>query len=207
VITQRALTHTGERAAQLRVVHGWLREIARRLEPLSDSDAGHAPTGTQVRERVTSYLDEMAGAAGDDAFPTWLRPAVDQMRNVLGRLEAGLYHCYDVPGLPRTNNDLEHFYRQLKAGERRITGHRRSDQFVVRVGGFAAFAISASQLTEGALQERLAGVSATDWQRERETLRATQERQAQMRRFRLHRDAYLANLEAHWTQLSETGPP
>jgi len=129
------------------------------------------------------------------------------MRTVLLRLGAGLYRCYDVPGLPRTNNDLEQFYRQIKATERRITGHRRSDSFVVRVGGFAVYAILAGHEAEEALRCRLATVAARDWQEERATLRANQERQTQMRRFHLHREAYLADLEARWSQLAETGPP
>jgi hypothetical protein len=156
---------------------------------------------------VEAYLAEIAAAASADAFPTWLRPAVDHLRSVLLRLGPHLYRCYDVPGLPRTNNDPEQVYRQLKASERRITGHRRSDRFVVRVGGFAASAVTASRLPECVLRLRLAGVSAKEWQDERAILRTTQERRAKLRRFRLHRDRYLADLEARWDQLSETGPP
>ena len=117
----------------------------------------------------------------------------------------GLYHCYDVPGLPRTNNELEQFYRRVKSGQRRITGHRRSDTFVVRVGEFAVYAIAASGLSESELWQQLSGVPASKWQAERKILRANQERQAKMRRFRLHRQAYLADLEARWAQFNR--PP
>ncbi len=94
------------------------------------------------------------------------------MGTVLRRLGDGLYHCYDVPGLPRTDNALEQFYRQLKAGERRATGHRRSEAFVVRVGGFAAYAAAASTRSE------------------------------QEHRFHLRPDRYLSDLEARWTKLA-----
>ena len=43
------------------------------------------------------------------------------------------------------------------------------------------------------------------WQAERATLWANQERQTKMRRFRLHRAAYLADLEARWAQVAD--PP
>jgi hypothetical protein len=105
--------------------------------------------------------------------------------------------------LPRTNNDLEHFYRRLKCAERRITGHKRSDRFVVRVGGFAVYAVEAADKTEADLREQVGGVPAEAWQRERDTLRAIQERQVKMHRFHLHRSAYLADLEARWSQLSQ----
>src|SRR5918997_783977 len=110
-------------------------------------------------------------------------------------------HCYDVPDLPRTNNDLEHFYRQVKAGERRIAGRKRADSFVVRVGGFAVYAAAAQGEDEATLRRQLAGVSSLAWQEERGSLRTTQARQTQMRRFRLHRARYLADLEARWMPL------
>jgi hypothetical protein len=112
-----------------------------------------------------------------------------------------------VRDLPRTNNEQERFYRRIKTGYRRATGRRRADAFVVRVGGFAAYAAAASDEPESKTLRRFGAVPASAWQRERAALRATQERQATMRRFRLRRAAYLADLEARWAQISETGPP
>jgi hypothetical protein len=134
--------------------------------------------------------------------PDWLRGPVAHVGTILKRLGDGLYHCYDTPGLPRTNNALEQFYRQLKSNERRITGRKRSDAFVVRVGGCAAYAIAARADTEAELLQRLEGVPAAAWQHERAVLRANQERQTKMRRFHLHRAAYLADLEARWAELA-----
>jgi hypothetical protein len=206
-LIERATHRCGERAAALRQAHAWLREVARELEPTPDPQTGEGPTGAQVRQRVEAHLDECVAAVAGGRVPAWLVPAVTHLGTVLRRLGGGLYHCYDVPGLPRTDNDLEHFYRQMKAGERRTTGRRRSDTFVVRVGEFAVYAVAASDSSEAALNRQLGGVSASQWLRERAQLRANQERQAKMRRFRLHRGAYLANLEARWTRLTETSPP
>ena len=199
----RAEQRCGAAAADLRQAHGWLCEIAHRLEPPA-ADAP-APTGAQVRQRVERYLDELATARTEGRVPAWLVRPVDHLITVLRRLGDGLYHCYDVPGLPRTDNALEQFYRRVKTLERRITGHKRSDTFVVRVGGFAVYAAAASQATESELLRQLATVRAEAWQAERATLWANQERQAKMRRFRLHRAAYRADLEARWAQLAD--PP
>ena len=76
---------------------------------------------------------------------------------------------------------------------------------MVRVGGFAVYAAAASQATESELLRQLATVRAAAWQAERATLWANQARQAKMRRFRLHRAAYLADLEARWAQVAD--PP
>lgn len=134
---------------------------------------------------------------------TWLQPALTHLLTILRRLGGGLYQCYDVPDLPRTDNGLEQFYRRVKACERRITGHRRSDQFVMRVGSAAVYAVAAGEVSEAVLVRQLAGVDAAVWQAERTKLRAHQERQTTMRRFRLHRDAFLADLEARWMALTE----
>jgi hypothetical protein len=203
----RATERCGERAAALEQAHPWLCAIARQLEPTPEPQTGAGPTGAQMRQQVEASLDAWEAAVARGTVPDWLHQPVVHLWTVLRRLGDGLYHSYDVPGLPRTNNDLEHFYRRVKAGERRTTGRRRSDSFVLRVGGFAAYAVASSEFSEATLNAHLAGVSAVDWSRERETLRANQERQTKMRRFRLHPDAYLAALEARWATLSDTGPP
>jgi hypothetical protein len=76
---------------------------------------------------------------------------------------------------------------------------------VVRVGGFAVYATAASGAAKAEMLPSLAAVAAGAWQEQRATLRADQERQTTMRRFRLHRAAYLADLEARWVQLAD--PP
>jgi hypothetical protein len=137
--------------------------------------------------------------------PGWLRPPVEHLVAVLRRLGPGLYRCYDVPGLPRTNNTMEQFYRRLKSGQRRITGRQRTAASVVGLGGGAVYATTASAIPEAALLRRLAAVPAADWQHDRVTLRAHHDRQAQRRRFRRDPAAYLADLEGRWAALAH--PP
>jgi hypothetical protein len=199
----RAEARCGPRAAALRQAHGYLVEIARRLEPPALDAAEPPATGTQIRARVEDYLDLLAKACAAGDVAPWLRPKVEHLVTVLRRLGPGLYHCYDVPGLPRTDNDLEQFFRRVKADQRRITGHKRADAFVVRLGGFAVYATAAGTTPTTSLLQALASVPADAWQRERVILRANQERQTKMRRFRLHRAAYLADLEARWNRLTE----
>jgi hypothetical protein len=188
----------------LRIAHAWLLELAHGLEPDS-ADAPSRRDGVSVRQAVERLLDAAPAHYPAQRVPTWLQEPVGYVGVVLRRLGAGLYHCYDVPGLPRTDNAMEQFYRQLKAGERRSTGHRRSDTFVVRFGGFAAYAAAASMRSEQQLCQQLAAVSAQACQHARTALRATQERQTKMHRFHLRPDRYLSDLEARWNQL--TGAP
>lgn len=154
---------------------------------------------------MEARLDDLPLRYPDHQTPGWLTDQTAYVGLMLRRLGDGLSHCSDVPGLPRTNNDHEHFYRPLKAGHRRATGHRRSDAFVVRVGGFAAFAAAASGVPESTLREQLARVPAAVGEASRAELRATHERQTKMHRFHLRPDHYLRGLEAHWSVLAD-GP-
>lgn len=197
-LIRRAQEQGTERVVALRQAQTHLLHIAHLLEPTEPPERGAA-----VRQRVEAYLAEVAEELDVGRIPAWLQHPLRHLITVLHRLGDGLYHCYDVPGLPRTNNDLEQFYRRVKASERRITGHRRSDSFVVRVGGFAIYAVAASDRPEADLQRELSAVAPSLWQEERVIMRANQERQVKMHRFHLHRSAYLADLEARWTQLSQ----
>ncbi len=201
----RAQQRCAARAAALRAAHAALLEIGRRLDPSTVLPADAPMTGAAVRAQVEAYLDELTRAVTQEQIPDWRRGPVAHMVTVLRRLGDGLYHCYDVPGLPRTDNALEQFYRRVKSQYRRITGRKRADAFVVRVGGFAVYATASSDRTEADLCRQLAQVPAAVWQQERARLRATQLRQTKMRRFHLHRATYLADLEARWAQLAD--PP
>ena len=225
----RALARCATRAADLRVAHAALLQVAHQFEPSTDptdpTDPANAtdateptseppPSGTAVRARVEAYLDDLTARCHDGhqgEIAAWLRPKVEHVATILRRLGEGLYHCYDVPELPRTDNDMEQCYRRVKTEQRRITGRKRADAFVVRVGGFAVYATAMATATatgattEATLLQQLGAVPADEWQRERTTLRANQDRQTKTRRFRLYPDAYLAALEARWTCL--TRPP
>jgi hypothetical protein len=157
-LVTRALAAGGQQAADLRIVHAWLVDLAHSLAP----DALAAPRrrdGATVRQEVERLLEALPSRFRTGRVPTWLQEKASYVSTVLRRLGAGLYQCYDVPDLPRTNNDLEPFSRQLKAGERRATGHRRSDAFVVRVGGFAADAVAAHTGSEAQLLLRSAAAA------------------------------------------------
>lgn len=66
--------------------------------------------GAQVRQRYEGLLTEMAEvSASSEALTTMLIT----FRKVTASYWPGLFHCYDVPDLPRTNNDLEHYLVRL----------------------------------------------------------------------------------------------
>ena len=70
--------------------------------------ADHADrSGAAIRADYQALLATMAAERERLAA---LAPAVDQFLKVTTSYGPGLFHGYDVPDLPRTNNDLEHFF-------------------------------------------------------------------------------------------------
>ena len=60
---------------------------------------------------------------------------------------SGLFHCYSVPGLPRTNNHLEHIFGTVRYHHRRCTGRKVAPVTLVLRGSVQLIACVATQLT------------------------------------------------------------
>ena len=76
-------------------------------------------TAAQVRE---TYLDWVKHMQEQQVSLGTLSAAIDHFVEKTANFAPGLFHCYDVPDLPRTNNDLEHCFGVACAHERRATG-------------------------------------------------------------------------------------
>jgi hypothetical protein len=112
---------------------------------------------------------------------------------------AGLFPCYDVPDLPRTNNDLERRFGMLRYHERRATGRRSVTSGLVLRGTVRALAVLAAAPPRGApLDLRVPDRAA--WQTLRRLLDERAETRRAQRRFRKDPDRYLAALELQLLQ-------
>lgn len=127
--------------------------------------------------------------------------ALDHFTKVSASYGDGLFHGYDVPDLPRTNNDLEQFFGSARWHERRATGRKVSSATTVIRGSVRLAAIMASR-------QRVfepAQLRPTDLDRWRRCRRDLEERSRTRRaqcRFRHDPAAYLARLEGELIQLA-----
>jgi hypothetical protein len=101
---------------RLRFQLGVVRKIAHILKSTS--------TSGQVRRILSTYLNKLEREA-----PTRGRgaPRGDFMRAVVDltdRYWDGLFHCYDIPELPKNNNDQEQLFNIIKRLERKATGRK-----------------------------------------------------------------------------------
>jgi hypothetical protein len=154
------------------------------------------PVGS-VRRRFDGLLGSMhrhRARAGT------LAAAVDHFRKVAKSYHSGLFHCYAVIDLPRTNNDLEHLFGAGRYHERRATGRKTASPAAVLRGSVRLVAAMATRLAPPTARD-LGRVDRTRWQQLRRRLAQRRQTRTLQSRFRRNPAAYLAELEHHARQL------
>jgi hypothetical protein len=129
-----------------------------------------------------------------------LQPAITHFLKVTRSYWPGLFHCYDVVGLPRTNNDLEHLFGAQRYHQRRTTGRKVASPSLVVRGSVRITATVMTHLRPFSAQD-LAPPSLAAWRSLRSLLATHRLHRTFQRRFRRNSDAYLAELEQRFVQL------
>ena len=117
----------------------------------------------------------------------------------------GLFHCYDVADVPRTDNDLERLFGSHRHHERRSSGRKVASPGLVVRGSVRVPAAMATRLRGEVKGEDLTPADLGAWRKLRASLERRQEVRAQGRRFRRDPAAYLQELEKDL--IKETLPP
>jgi hypothetical protein len=121
----------------VRVAFPWVHTAARILNHEEGLDAA------EVQRRLQGVLDVMAR---DREKAGALAPAIDRFLKVSRSYWPGLFHCYSVEGVPRTNNDLEQFFGSCRHHERRATGRKGASPGLVLRGSVRLLAGAATRL-------------------------------------------------------------
>ena len=173
----------------MRFGFGYVKQVARLL---GRGDL----SGEEVKRRLRALLGRMAAEAGR-AEQRGQQELADELRHfvkVSASYEAGLFHCYDVKDLPRTNNDLEHVFGSVRYHERRASGRKVASPGLVVRGSVRLVAAVATRRGEVSGKD-LAPADVEAWRRLRQGLEKRQEGRRRQRRFRRNADAYLRDLE------------
>lgn len=184
-LVTRGLEGTAALFAPVRELFGWVYRVAHEL-----SNHG-ARGGTGVRGRWDGLIREMGSLAGRRAD---LAEPLAHFVKVSRSYEPGLFHCYDVAGLPRTNNDLEQLFGSHRYHERRCSGRKGASPGLVVRGSVRLVAGLMTRLAE-ATAEELAPTDVSAWRVVRAELGYRESARAQQRRFRRDPAGYLKQLE------------
>jgi hypothetical protein len=149
-------------------------------------------TGAQVRSRYLTFVEQMQEQKTDLGA---LGEAIEHFCHKTSNFAAGLFQCYDVEGLPSTNNELERCFGVARVHERRATGRRGAIPGVVVRGSVRVMtAVVAKGQTFSA--EELQPRDYLRWRELRAHLQQCEETRRRQFRFRKNPVAYLAALEA-----------
>jgi hypothetical protein len=181
----RGLKGTAALWPDIERTYGWVHCAARILANTAGETAG------AVRRRFDGLLGAMTRHRAEAGS---LADAVDHFLKVTRSYRSGLFHCYAVVGLPRTNNDLEQMFGSQRYHERRATGRRAASPALVLRGEVRVIAAAATRLHPPTARE-LGRVSRERWRDLRRRLEPR--RLARTLRTRLRRNpaGYLAALE------------
>ena len=161
--------------------------------------ANHEEGNSQaVRERYQEVLRTMRE---QQASLGPLSSAISTFLKVTRSYWPGLFQCYDVADLPRTNNDLEQCFGSVRYGERRASGRRGAIAGLV-VRGPVRVLTALALRRQCFLPRALALYDLEAWYTMREQLTFRCEARRKQLRFRKDPAAYLAALEEILLQTS-----
>ena len=148
-------------------------------------------SGQAVRERYQAVLLSMRE---QQASLGPLSEAISTFLKVTESYWPGLFHCYDVADLPRTDNELEQCFGSVRYGERRASGRRGAIAGLVVRGPVRV--VTALALRRQCFLPRALSLQDPDaWHTMREQLDSRREARRKQFRFRKDPAVYLAALE------------
>lgn len=149
-------------------------------------------SGAAVKASYRGLLGAMArhgGRAGEAAG------ALGHFLKVTRSYWPGLFHCYEVAELPRTDNDLEQLFGAHRYHERRSSGRKVASPGLVVRGSVQLPSALATRLRGEVRAEDLVPSDVDTWRELRAGLERRQAVRAQGRRFRRDPATYLQELE------------
>jgi len=206
---ERVLEKNRILANELQEAHQWLERIARCLRyPPSSFSEGKSGKISQVAEvvKVSSFqvAKEMEVLLQEFHPDAWRQPAQTRLLDALQKRWRSygqeLLFCYDIPGLPPDNLQIESLFGRLRRNQRRISGRKSTRE--LRDFGQAQVLFAAE--SEALLLQQIQGVPLGDYQAER--VRLAQAEEPRQFFHRLHHDPQKTMqtlIEQHSTRCNE----
>lgn len=184
-IVEKALNDTSALWRPIQTAFRWIHAAA---HVLANADGADRATVQRRFGRVLQTIGLVKGRLGDLTEP------MNHFLKVTRSYRRGLFHCYDTPNLPRTNNDLEHLFGQHRHHERRATGRKRAPLSLVLRGSARLIAGVATRRRSYSADDLVLRDPAR-WRQLRASIRQRFALRAHGQRFRRDPTAYLTQLE------------
>jgi hypothetical protein len=188
-----SLTMFKDNYLDLRQGADWLHQISELLDP---QDKPPRP-GAQVETALLSYLDDIRQQNRENEV---LTEFAEQIEKTTHSYQRGLFHTYDLPDLPRTNNDQESEFRGLQQQLLRTTGQKGGTRRLIQRSGAWELIPRPDSLAETI--EAISTVEHNEYKKEQTRVRSHRDR------FRFHTRSVklsrkqLQDLKNRWLRLS-----
>jgi hypothetical protein len=206
---ERVLEKNRILANELQESHQWLERIAGCLhypspsrmngnsDPLSQAAGVAKVSSSQVARDMEALLQEFHPDA-------WRQPVQTRLRDALLKrwrsYEQELLFCYDLPGLPPDNLQMESLFGRLRRNQRRISGRKSTRE----LRDFGQVQVLFAADSQALLLQQIQSVPLEDYQAERVRLAQAEEPRQFFRR--LHHDPQTTIqtlIEQHTTRFNE----
>jgi len=178
----------------LKLAQGWVIEISRILDPENYKDYSPEEGKLQAEEDLHFFVEELE--RGIKNHPEH-KEMIKELKKLTNAHWEGLFNCFLYSQIPRTNNDLERFFRELKSNHRRATGRISWNDFVLRIGEFVVFDL---RQEKHSLLERIKKVRYEDLVKVKTLWDKRIEKTRMQSRFKKDPQSYLKKLERLWKE-------
>jgi hypothetical protein len=181
-------------------MHSWILQ-AEAIFAGTWASSSEEVTTIAVAARLDTWLVQLETYVGTLPPQSRLSLGLGELVRVLRHLQPHLACCYDIEGLPRTNNDLERCIRAIKTRYRRISGRQNWNAYLLRYGSGVAYYEWWSKEPEGRshLDARFLSLTRGPWREVRARARLLHQPQLDRFRFQHHRQQFLSTLENLWS--------
>ena len=176
--------------SEVQVGYGWVHRAA---HILANADQ---LSSQEVQRHYEELLEEMSHNV---SLTAPLQQMSATFLKVTMSYQQGLFHCYEVADLPRTNNDLEHVFGSTRYHERRATGRKQASPGLVVRGSVRLVAAMATQHSHFSGPD-LVPRDLTQWRTLRKQVDYRHEARREHFRFRKDPGRYLHALEEQLSQ-------
>lgn len=128
---------------------------------------------------------EQLGSLGD---------SISHLLKITRSYWSGLFHCYRVENLPKTNNDLEQVFGSFRHHQRRTTGRKKASASLLIRGESRLMAAVVTRIKTFTASD-LATADLVAWRKQRSQLELLRQKRLQQLRFRREPENYLLELQ------------
>jgi len=209
----KSIEPQAESAEDIKKAESWINEVTDILlgERESNENEGSKEerdteeyikkmTGVQVREKLHKYVTKLLEdkERRPHKYTPFLKDIILHLYKTYIGWEKYLFACYDHPGLPYTNNALELAHSMLKRLHRRITGKKKSNQFIVLHGETASFCVDIDSYSQEEIEEMIRSVDFSKVQERQKEEKAKSQNRGQHLLIKRDLPAYLQQVQQAW---------